>query len=95
MFYIKTITMKTIFTSALKMKTSVIFTLFLFVIFIPLSPGFAQESSAGYITIRGEVIDETNNDPVVFASLVVTTLNKGTVTNSEGEFVKSACGLYR
>ena len=79
--------MNTLFTSTSKVKTSVFFTLFLFIFLIPYAAGYAQESTTGYITIRGEVIDETNNDPVVFASLVVTTLNKGTVTNSEGEFV--------
>ncbi len=77
-------------TISTPLKLSYRATIFLFVAFLMINTLFtikAQVEEPGYITLQGEVLDETNNNPVEFASLVITTLNQGTVTNSEGEFV--------
>ncbi len=79
--------MKTIFLPAFKAHRYLFFLLAVFLLIMQSADSYGQTVNADYITIRGEVIDIESNDPVVFASLVITSLNKGTVSNSEGEFV--------
>ena len=71
--------MKTNITPKLRIPYCYVAILFLFVINI----GQAQDS---FTTYKGEVVNEANNDPLVFATLSVEGTNISTVTNSDGLF---------
>lgn len=45
------------------------------------------QDTLSYIQYKGEVVDEQNNTPLVFASLTLDGTNISTVTNTEGEFL--------
>ena len=46
----------------------------------------AQELNTSFTQFKGEVLDDENNKPLVFATLSVDGSNISTVTNTEGEF---------
>jgi hypothetical protein len=71
--------MKTNITPKLRIPYCYVAILFLFVINI----GHTQDS---FTTYKGEVVNEANNDPLVFATLSVEGTNISTVTNSDGLF---------
>ncbi len=39
-----------------------------------------------YITVKGKIIDANTKEPVVFANIIITGTNTGTITNTNGEF---------
>ncbi|WP_233451035.1 carboxypeptidase-like regulatory domain-containing protein [Hanstruepera ponticola] len=45
------------------------------------------QNPTDFIEIRGSVIDANNEEPLVFADLIVTNTNIATITNTEGEFL--------
>ncbi len=46
----------------------------------------AQQQDISFIEYKGEVLDDENNKPLVFATLTIEGSNISTITNTEGEF---------
>ena len=57
----------------------------LIMILAPIFMVWGQEQK-GYVEIKGSVYDASNNDPLVFADIIVSDTNIATITNTEGEF---------
>lgn len=58
---------------------------FLLLLALPIVTSIAQEQ-INYIEIKGSVVDASNNDPLVFADIIVADTNIATITNTEGEY---------
>lgn len=47
----------------------------------------AKNDTTGYTEITGKIIDSTTEEPVVFATIVITETSIATVSNADGEFI--------
>jgi hypothetical protein len=61
------------------------FKIFLIIITIPFyKPLYSNDNAAGKITVSGYIKDKSNGEELIGATVVITELGKGTVTNSYG-----------
>lgn len=47
----------------------------------------AQDDTLTYVPVRGRIVDERTESPIIFANVYLSGTNIGTVSNSEGEFI--------
>ncbi|WP_243398896.1 carboxypeptidase-like regulatory domain-containing protein [Hanstruepera neustonica] len=57
------------------------------IILAMLAPTVWAQDQNSFIEIKGSVYDTSNNDPLVFADIIVVDTNIATITNTEGEFL--------
>lgn len=68
--------------------------LFLVMVMIPTGPLTAQEGVEQYTEFRGKIKDSNSNEPVVFATLLVSGTNISTVSNTEGNYLIKVPNQY-